>query len=95
MKEFLAELGMNAGLIVAGLFGSLLTLRGDAAKRLGSVMVSLGTGVGSANYLTPVVIDLLGVQSRNLEFGIAFILGYLGLNGIDFLARRLFESKKP
>jgi hypothetical protein len=95
MKEFLAEIGVNAGLIVAGLFGALLTLRGDAAKRLGSITVSLGTGVGSANYLTPVVIDILGVQSRNLEFGIAFILGYLGLNGIDFLARRFFENKTP
>lgn len=94
MKEFLAEIGMNAGLIVAGLFGSLLTLKSGASKRLGSALISIGTGVGSANYLTPIVVDLIHVQSRNLEFGIAFILGYLGLNGIDFLARRIMDTKK-
>jgi len=88
MKELLTELGINAGLITSGLFGSLLTIKRDSTKRLGAVLLSITTGVGSANYLTPIVVDFVNINNRNLEFGIAFILGYLGLSGIEFAVKR-------
>jgi len=101
MKEFLTEVGINAGLITSGLFGSLLNIKKDSSRRLSTVLLSIGTGVGSANYLTPIVVDVININSRNFEFGVAFILGYLGLTGIEFAIMKVLpqaaqkEEPKP
>lgn len=97
-ENILQEIGINAGLIVSGLFGSLLTIKKGHATRLSSVALSIATGVGSANYITPIVVDFVGIQSQNLMFGVAFILGFLGLSGIDFAIKKLLpdiEEEKP
>jgi hypothetical protein len=101
MKELLTEVGINAGLITSGLFGSLLNIKKDSSRRLSTVLLSIGTGVGSANYLTPIVVDVININSRNFEFGVAFILGYLGLTGIEFAIMKVLpqaaqkEEPKP
>lgn len=87
-ENLLQEVGINAGLVVSGLFGSLLTIKKGASARLGSIAVSISTGVGSANYLTPVVVDSLSIDNQNLTFGIAFILGFLGLSGIEYAIKK-------
>ena len=97
--NYLQEIGINASLIVSGLFGSLLTIKKGDATKVSSIAVSIVTGVGSANYITPIVVDSLGVNNNNLTFGIAFILGFLGLRGIemviDKVAPQLKEEKTP
>jgi hypothetical protein len=99
MKELLTEVGINAGLITSGLFGSLLNIKKDASRRLSTVLLSIGTGVGSANYLTPIVVDIINIDNRNFEFGVAFILGYLGLTGIEFAIMKVLpqaaQKEKP
>jgi hypothetical protein len=95
MKEFLTEVGINAGLITSGLFGSLLNIKKDSSRRLSTVLLSIGTGVGSANYLTPIVVDVININSRNFEFGVAFILGYLGLTGIEFAIMKVLPQAAP
>lgn len=92
MENLLQEVGINAGLIVSGLFGSLLTIKKGAATRLSSVALSIAAGVGSANYITPVVVDAISLDNQNLTFGIAFILGFLGLTGIDFAVKKLMPE---
>lgn len=97
--NFLQEVGINAGLVVSGLFGSLLTIKKGDATKLSSIAISITTGIGSANYITPIVVDSLGVTNHNLTFGIAFILGFLGLRGIEMviekIAPQLKEEPKP
>lgn len=97
--NFLQEVGINAGLVVSGLFGSLLTIKKGDATKLSSVAISITTGVGSANYITPIVVDSLGITNHNLTFGIAFILGFLGLRGIEMViekfAPQLKEEQTP
>ena len=97
--NYLQEIGINAGLVVSGLFGSLLTIKKGDASKLSSIVVSMTTGIGSANYITPIVVDALGVTNNNLTFGIAFILGFLGLRGIELViekfAPQLKEEPKP
>jgi hypothetical protein len=95
MKELLTEVGINAGLITSGLFGSLLNIKKDASRRLSTVLLSIGTGVGSANYLTPIVVDIININNRNFEFGVAFILGYLGLTGIEFAIMKVLPQAAP
>lgn len=92
MENVLQEIGINAGLIVSGLFGSLLTIKKGHATRLSSVALSIAAGVGSANYITPVVVDSLSLTNQNLTFGIAFILGFLGLSGIDFAIKKFMPD---
>lgn len=91
-ENLLQEIGINAGLIVSGLFGSLLTIKQGAAARLGSIAISITTGVGSANYITPIVVDSMGIDNQNLTFGIAFILGFLGLSGIEFVIKKFIPD---
>ena len=95
VENILQEVGINAGLIVSGLFGSLLTIKKGAATHLGSISLSIAAGVGSANYITPVVVDSLNVTNHNLTFGIAFILGFLGLSGIDYAIKKLLPDVEP
>lgn len=92
VENLLQEIGINAGLIVSGLFGSLLTIKKGAATRLSSVALSIAAGVGSANYITPVVVDFINLDNQNLTFGIAFILGFLGLTGIDYAVKKLMPE---
>jgi len=98
VENVLQEVGINAGLIVSGLFGSLLTIKKGAATHLGSIALSIAAGVGSANYITPIVVDSLSITNQNLTFGVAFILGFLGLSGIDYAIKKLLpdvEEVKP
>lgn len=92
VENVLQEVGINAGLIVSGLFGSLLTIKKGHATRLSSIALSIAAGVGSANYITPVVVDSLNLTNQNLTFGIAFILGFLGLSGIDFAIKKFMPD---
>lgn len=93
MKELLAEIGINVGISVAGLFGSLLMLGKKAAINLKVTFFSLITGVASANYITPIVIDLTGFD-RQYELSIGFILGFLGLKGVELFSNRLFPDSR-
>jgi len=91
-ENLLQEVGINAGLIVSGLFGSLLTIKKGANTHLYSIAVSIATGIGSANYITPIVVDTLNISNQNLTFGIAFILGFLGLTGIEYAIKKFIPD---
>lgn len=93
MKELLQELGINIGMSVAGLFGSVLMVGKDAAMDLRKSITSIFAGVASANYLTPVVSDLFGVDKVNYQFSIAFLLGFLGLKGVELLLTKVLKEK--
>ncbi len=58
MKELLHEIGINIGISVAGLFGSLLLIGKNATVNLRATFFSLISGLASANYITPIVLVL-------------------------------------
>lgn len=93
MKGILQELGINIGMSVAGLFGSVLMVGKDAAMDLRKSITSIFAGVASANYLTPVASDLFGVDKVNYQFSIAFLLGFLGLKGVELLLNKVLKDK--
>ena len=68
MKDQLRDLGINIGLIVAGFAGSLMTVKKDGHKDWFTTITSLMAGTLSANYLTPVVIDLLSIGNSNTQY---------------------------
>lgn len=87
----LEELGINLGLSIAGFFGSFFFI--EKGKDLKETLVAMFGGVASANYLTPVVSDWLGIEKINHQFSIAFILGFMGLRGVEKIAHKFFTNK--
>ena len=78
---------------VAGLFGSLLFLGKEDAKNIKQSLFAIITGTASANYLTPVVMEITKIENTKYENGIAFILGFIGLKGVEAISKRFFKEK--
>ena len=91
MKEFLEEIGVNIAFVLAGLAGSLVTVSNDATKNLKSSIAGIIAGTFSANYMTQVVVELTGLSGKT-EYGLAFILGYIGLKGVEKISRKIFNE---
>jgi hypothetical protein len=88
----LEELGINIGLSIAGFFGSIFFI--DRKEDFRSTLVSMFGGVASANYLTPVVCDWFGIDKINHQFSVAFLLGFMGLRGVEKIAQKLLKHKQ-
>lgn len=92
MIDFLKDVGINIGLIVAGFFGSLLMINKNSADNVKSTLASIVAGVASANYLTPIVIDMFAIQKQTYTLSIAFILGFLGLKGVEMITSKFMKN---
>jgi hypothetical protein len=92
MNDILKDIGINIGLIVAGFFGSLLMLGKNSTENLKSTLVSIVTGVASANYLTPLVIEMFRIEKQTYTLSIAFILGFLGLKGVEYITSKFIKN---
>lgn len=92
MKAFLEEVGIHVGLSVAGFFGSLLMIGKASAFDLKTTFTSIIAGVASANYLTPVVVDIFNMGNSDYVLSIAFLIGFMGLRGVEMVMKKLFKS---
>lgn len=91
MKELLHEIGINIGISVAGLFGSLLLIGKTATVNLRATFFSLVSGVASANYITPIVLDITRVDVK-YQMSVGFILGFLGLKGVEYITNKFIKK---
>lgn len=94
INEILKELGINVGISVAGFFGSLIMVGKTSAYELKKTLLAILAGVASANYLTPIVADMLRVTNQQYQFSIAFIMGFLGLKGIEIISDKFVKKTK-
>lgn len=88
----LIEYGIDVGLLISGLFGAILLTSKDSAKNYGKTLSSLIGGAASANYIAPVVISFTKLNDNHYQYGIAFILGFLGLKGIEYFSNKLLPN---
>lgn len=93
MSKF-SDLGINIGLSIAGFFGSIMFIGKDGIKDFRSSLIAMFGGVASANYLTPSVCDLLDISTINHQFSVAFILGFIGLRGVEKIINKIITIKK-
>ena len=91
MKELLHEIGINIGISVAGLFGSLLLIGKNATVNLKTTFFSIISGVASANYITPIVLDITRVDIK-YQMSVGFILGFLGLKGVEYISNKFIKK---
>lgn len=91
-KVNLKEYGIDVGLLVSGLFGSILLTSKESATNMTRTVSCLVGGAASANYLTPVVVSIANLDNSHYHYGIAFLLGFLGLKGIEYFSKKLIPD---
>lgn len=89
----LKQYGIDVGLLISGLFGAILLTSKNSAKNLAKTLSSLIGGAASANYITPIVISITKLNESHYHYGIAFLLGFLGLKGIEFFSNKLIPDE--
>jgi hypothetical protein len=94
MKDFLISIGLNVGLAVSGFFGSLLLVGKQKNHSLREQIFSVIGGTMSANYLTPVVVNIIGVKEESLRYGFAFVIGFGGLKIVEVLYEKYISKLK-
>ena len=93
LKQILEEIGINIGISVAGLFGSLLLIGKTATINLKTTFFSIISGVASANYITPLVMDISKVDVK-YQMSVAFILGFLGLKVVEYITNKFMKKEE-
>ena len=88
----LKQYGIDVGLLISGLFGAILLTSKGSAMNLTRTVSSLVGGAASANYLTPMVVNITNLDNTHYHYSIAFILGFLGLKGIEYFSRKIIPD---
>ena len=88
----LKEFGIDVGLLTSGLFGAILLTSKDTAMNLTRTISSVVGGAASANYITPIVVNLAKLDNAHYHYGIAFLLGFLGLRGIEYFSKKILPD---
>jgi hypothetical protein len=90
MKEFLNSIGINIGLTIAGFLGSLLLLPKQRNWKM--QLVSVFSGSLCATYLAPVLIGFLNINAPNIQYGIAFLVGFSGVKIAEVLEAKILKT---
>jgi len=90
--EYLQKFGIQIGFLFSGLFGAILMTTKAEKTDVKSVILSLIGGMSAANFLTPVLVDMLNVANVKHQNGIAFIAGFLGLKLVEIVSEKFLEK---
>jgi hypothetical protein len=88
----LKEIGIEIGFIVSGLFGAILMVSKTSANNLKQTILSILSGMASANYLTPLFIEMTNMKDEKIQNGFAFIIGFLGLKLVELISEKLLKN---
>jgi hypothetical protein len=88
----LKQYGLDVGLLTSGLFGAILLTSKGSAMNIGRTLSSLIGGAASANYITPVIISITKLDNEHFRYSLSFLLGYLGLRGIEYFSQKLLPN---
>src|SRR3989304_3524838 len=100
MKGFLDALhewGVELGYMIGGAVGSLIFMKAAKNRKrpVWEKIIIVLVGMATANYLTPLLIWLLGIPF-GVQYGVSFVIGYMGLNGLGLIidtVRDKFKKK--
>jgi len=98
--KFFNEIGLDVALLIAGLSGGLVSLRKDEKLTTWQKFLTVVSGGLIATYLTPLFIyfvtKMFGaemVEGTKIEYGLSFIVGYMGLKAIEFLITKITKTR--
>lgn len=86
--QWLKTIGIEVAFIIAGVFGGIVNISKETKMNFWQKTISIISGGAAANYLTPVFVSFLNIND-NTKFGIAFVIGYMGLRSIELLIVRI------
>ena len=93
IESFLIRYGIDIGFLISGFFGALLLVSKNSAQKVSTTIASILAGTACANYLTPVVMNMLPEGVRNNgKYAVAFVMGFMGLKGLELLIDKLFTK---
>jgi len=91
----LLRYGLDLGFLVSGFFGALLLSIRNRKKSWKKAIACIVAGALSANYLTPLILNFAPPTiQENSKYAVAFIMGYMGLKGVEELADIFVEFIK-
>ena len=87
--KLLQEVGIDIAVFIAGLSGGLVSLRKDEDLTIWQKVLTVLSGGLISTYITPLFIPMFermfGSNGSNVGFGLAFVIGYMGLKSIEFI----------
>ena len=86
------EIGITISFLISGLFGAILMASKNTETSIRSTLLSIFGGMAAANYLTPIMIELLNLKEAKLQNGLAFIVGFLGLKLVEIVSEKFLEK---
>lgn len=89
------EIGITISFLISGLFGAILMASKNTQTNIRSTILSIFGGMAAANYLTPIMIELLNLKEAKLQNGLAFIVGFLGLKLVEVLSNKFLNQVVP
>ena len=89
--QFLDTIGIKVSLIMSGFAGGLASVDRKQKVSFWAKFISLISGGLSANYLTPLVGDMLSLKESSM-FGLAFMVGYGGLKFVEILYQKIVKA---
>lgn len=75
--------GVSIWLLIAGFFGSLLSLKDKKGLNNREKIISVLSGMLIANYVTPLIFEYLNINKGAIG-GVAFLIGFGGLEIIKW-----------
>lgn len=91
-QDWLTSIGIDITLMMAGMFGSLIMISKRSAYNIKASLIGVASGTLAANYLTQVAIDVFSLEGKS-QYGVAFLLGYFGLKGVETLIDKITKHK--
>lgn len=91
MKEILNQLGIESMLLIGGIAGTLVALKKSNEKWYQSLFTIL-VGILGAVYLSPLICSMFSISEDKVRGGIAFLIGYGGINLIDKILGKATKS---
>ena len=89
------DIGITISFLISGLFGAILMASKNTQTSVKSTILSIFGGMAAANYLTPIMTDLLNLKEAKLQNGLAFIVGFLGLKLVEVLSNKFLNQVAP
>lgn len=94
IKEFLASLGIQISLLVAGFAGGLVSINKDRQLSVWGKITVIISGGFIATYITPLFFLLFKFEDERAKYGVAFVIGYMGLKAIELLVEKFTKNIK-
>lgn len=94
--DFLKNIGIDIAILIAGLSGGLVSLRKDEKLSMWQKILTVASGGLIATYLTPILVPLaekIVGENSNIEYGMGFVVGYMGLKSIEFVISKFVKSE--